>query len=413
MGNKGGDTHANSKVNSNSNKNLSLPTGEATQINNGVQNNNIPANTGFQAAPAGAPFPEYRRRGMNGVLKFIIFILITGVFCYAAYNLVVSRMEPIEPEPEVPVNVRVAAAAYNDISLDSVITGRIEAVDEVSVLPKMAGAVTNVYVELGSRVSAGTILFSLDSTQLAVNLNQAKTSLDSASVIYERMGRLLDEGVIPLQNYEQAQVSYVLAYETYAAAQDAYNNAVVTSPISGYVTSVNVSSGTLATQAVPAVTIANIDRLVINAGLSEKMINKVALGDTVNVLVKSASEESVQGRITAISPAPVTGSLTYPIKISLENSDSRIKPGMFAEVMLAVDTSSGVLTIPSKAVMIKSGRRVVAALDADNRVRLVDVVIGIDDGAFVEIKEGLNIGDIVVTDGQTYIDESSAVNIVE
>ncbi|MDR0424427.1 MAG: efflux RND transporter periplasmic adaptor subunit [Clostridiales Family XIII bacterium] len=404
MGNKNvGDANNNPE----GSKGTSVPAEQPGKGGAGIQAGYAP-----QPAMAAGSFPEYRRRGLNGFLKFIIFIVVAGAFCYGAYNIIIARMEPIAPEAEIPVNVRVAVAEYGDVSLDSVITGRIEAVDEVSVLPKIAGAVTNVYVELGSKVYEGTLLFSLDSTQLAASLNQAKISLDNTSVVYERMSRLLDEGAIPLQNYEQAQMSYVMAYETYAAAQDAYNNASITSPISGYVTSVNVSSGTLATQAVPAVTIANIDRLVINAGLSEKMINRVAMGDVVDIMIKSASDEPVQGRITAISPAPVTGSLTYPVKITLDNADSRIKPGMFAEVMLSVDRSSGVITIPSKAVMIKSGRRVVAVID-DSRVRLANVEIGIDDGEFVEIEGGLNAGDVVVTDGQTYIDESTAVNIVE
>jgi multidrug efflux pump subunit AcrA (membrane-fusion protein) len=144
------------------------------------------------------------------------------------------------------------------------------------------------------------------------------------------------------------------------------------------------------------------------------MINKVRLGDTVEIRVKSVSEEtSFAGTVTALAPAPATGSLTYPIVITLENPDVSVKPGMFAEVSIEADRIEGALAVPSKAVFIRSGRQMAITLDAENNVVLNEVVTGVDNGEIIEIKEGLKEGDRVVTEGQSYLNTLSKVNIVE
>jgi RND family efflux transporter MFP subunit len=227
------------------------------------------------------------------------------------------------------------------------------------------------------------------------------------------MASLYGEGAVPLQAYEQAQSAVNMARESYTAASDAYGNTSVTAPISGYVTSVNVAAGGIASQAMPAVTISNIDRLEIRASLSENMINKVRVGDGVDVLVKSVSDTPFSGTVTALAPAPASGSLTYPVIITLENPGDSLKPGMFAEVEIVTDRLEGVLTAPSKSVMIKSGRQVVATIGEGGQAAFRNVVTGVDNGMAVEIKEGLAEGELVVVEGQAYIDESSIVNIVE
>jgi RND family efflux transporter MFP subunit len=329
------------------------------------------------------------------------------------FRFVSNNLAPIEAESEVPVNVRLATVEVADIDSTSILTGQLEAMDEVSVVPKTPGVVTSVYVSLGSKVSKGSTLFELDKTQLSISLSQARNTLDNAKVNYDRMKTLYEEGVMPLQTYEQAQSTLNMANDSYAAAADALASAVVTSPINGYVTSVGVVAGALASQAVPCVTISNTDKLEINTNLSESMINKLAIGDTVDVLIKSASDTPLQGVVTAISPAPVSGSLTYPVKVTLNNPDELAKAGMFAEVLIVTEQSNGVLAIPSAAVMIKSGRQVVATVNNDNSVSIRSVVVGIDDGEKAEIKEGLSEGERVVIEGQTYLDETSAVNIIE
>ncbi|MDR3295167.1 MAG: efflux RND transporter periplasmic adaptor subunit [Clostridiales Family XIII bacterium] len=355
-----------------------------------------------------------RKRGRAGrIVRVIIILAVLALVALAAWRLVSDRLAPVEVEIAPPVNVRVATAVLTDLSSSSILTGRLQAVNEVSILPKVPGEVTALYVSLGDKISKGKVLFEMDKTQVSTALNQAQQGLDDAQTNLDRMTALYAEGAVPLQLYEQAQSAYNMAQQSYKAAGDAFGNTSVTAPISGYVTSVNVAVGAIASQAMPAVTIANIDRLEISASLSEQLINKVQLNDIVGVLVKSVSGDPLPGTVTAISPAPATGSLTYPIIVTLDNADTAVKPGMFAEVIIASDRVEGILAIPSKAILIKSGRQTVVTLGDGDQVLFNDIVTGVDNGEMVEIKEGLREGDRVVVEGQAYLDETSQVNITE
>jgi RND family efflux transporter MFP subunit len=363
-----------------------------------------------EAVPA--PRAGKSRRGRKIVTRLILAAVLI-LLAIAAVRVVSERLAPQEAATIPPINVRVAEAVRADLSGNSLITGRLEAVEEVSVVPKIPGEVTAVYVELGDKVAKGSTLFEMDRTQAATAVNQARIALNDAQTNYDRISFLYNEGAVAAQAYEQARSALSMARESYAAAGDAYGNSSVTAPISGYITQVNVAEGAMASQAVPAVGISNIDKLKIDTTLSEQMINKVRVGDTVGVLVKSVSEEPLSGTVTALSPAPAAGSLTYPVVISLDNADAAVKPGMFAEVVIETARAEGALAIPTRALMIKSGRQVVAVLEAGDQVVFQEVTTGVDDGEMIEILSGIGDGARIVVEGQAYLDESSQVNIVE
>jgi RND family efflux transporter MFP subunit len=371
-------------------------------------------NAGVPGTPEPVEARKPARRRTGKILKWVIIVFVIILLAIAALRVIGDRFAPQEETEEASVAVRVANAVVMDINNNSILTGRLEAVEEAIVIPKIPGEVTRLYVSLGDKVAKGAALFELDKAQMAISLNQAKIAYDDAATNLERVTVLYEEGAVPLQMYEQATSAYNMARESYAAASDAIGNATVTAPIGGYVTSVNVSVGGLASQAAPAITISNTDKLEINTGLSENMINKVSVGDTVEIKVKSVSEDtSFVGTVTAMAPAPAAGSLTYPVVITLNEPGEAVKPGMFAEVTVAADRVEGALAVPSKAVFIRSGRQMVITLDDADGVVMNEVVTGVDDGEVIEIKSGLSAGDRVVTEGQSYLNAASKVNVVE
>jgi RND family efflux transporter MFP subunit len=161
----------------------------------------------------------------------------------------------------------------------------------------------------------------------------------------------------------------------------------------------------------PAVTVADVSALEINTTISEYLISKVHVGDPVDIYIKSLSNEPFPGGITALSPAPATGTLTYPVTISVTDGSGVIKAGMFAEVQIISDKKELVLCIPSDAVFIKSGEAKVVVLNG-TIPSLVTVTTGLDNGTLVEITNGLEAGDTIVTSGQHYVIEGEAVNII-
>lgn len=411
------------------------------------------------------PKPSSQKKSKR---KLVILIIVLLIIAFAAFRIITSARDNTADVIDETAHVRVTKAAISSIEITSPLTGRIEPVDEVSVIPKAAGEVTNVYVALGDKVAKGALLFTLDGTQMQSALSQANAGYQQANAAsaqanagyeqatagynnavsarqnaqesFDRIAALFKEGAVSQQQYDQAKYQLDAAVEAVnqanaainqakaginqakagvsqakagvTAAADGASNTRITAPISGYITSVNVVAGGIASQAVSAVSIADIDTVEINCAVGENLINKIKAGDKVGVIVKSVADTPFEGTITALSPAPAVGSLTYPIKVSINNADIQIKPGMFAEVVVASEKVSGILTIPSDAVIIKGGKSVVATI-ADEKTLFKEVVTGLNDGSLVEIKSGITEQDVIVLEGQHYLKDDDPVNIIE
>ncbi len=345
--------------------------------------------------------------------KTIVLAVVIVFVLFGAFRIVSSRLEDKGTVNSDVINIKVTTAAITTLENTSPLTGRLEPVEEVSLIPKASGEVTNVHVELGQKVSKGTVLFELDKTQIMLTYNQAKVSYNDAKLNLDRIAALYQEGAVSLQQYEQAETLFSKAQDGLNSSSDNLNNYAVTSPIDGYVTSINVEVGSLASLSSVAATIANVDNLEINTSLSETMINKIKTGDKVNVLVSSASETPFTGTVTALSPAPAAGSLTYPMKVTLDNAAEDVKPGMFAEVIITSDKTADVIALPSNTILIKSSKTVVATIENEEKVVFKDVDVGVDNGELAEIKSGIEVGDTVVIEGQHYLEETSEFNIID
>ena len=351
------------------------------------------------------------KKSKKGKIFTIIAILL--VLGLVIFRIVDSKTADPE-EKDTVVSVRATEAKMMSIKTTSPITGRVEPVEEVNIVPLANGEVTRVYVEVGDRVKEGQVLFTVDQTQASVTLNQAKTALNLAKSTYDRMSALYREGACSYQDYQQAESSYANAQQTYTSASDVYGNCSVTSPINGYVTAKNVTEGGLATSAGgAAMVVADVSQLVVNTTVSEYIVNDLKEGDVVSIYIKTLGDKPFKGVIDTISPAPATGSLTYPIKIRISGEESQIKAGMFAEVRIQADEKDDVIAVPSDSVLIKSGKPVVVVLNKKNVASYVNVTTGLDNGKYVEIKKGLKEGDRVVYVGQQYVKEGSEVRIKE
>ena len=362
--------------------------------------------------------PERIQMKINkGLIKGLTkkkIILIIAVLIVAAIGIfrIVQAFAPETTTAKAPVNVTVATAEIGTVYATSPLTGKIDPVESATIVPMVAGQVTAVNVAIGDQVHKGTLLFKTDPTQASVIYNQAKIARNTAKTDLDRVASLYNEGAVSLQSYQNAQAQYNATAQSLTAAAAALGYCTVTAPISGYVTSVNVTVGQLASQASPAVTIADVSSLKINTTLSEYLVGKVKVGDSVDIYIKTLSKTPFKGSITALSPAPAAGTLTYPVTISVADPQGIVKAGMFAEIQIVSAKKDNVLCIPSDAVFLKSGESKVTVLNG-KIPKLATVTTGLDNGVTVEITSGLKAGDTIVVTGQQYVTEGEAVKVME
>lgn len=370
------------------------------------------------------PPDSNKKKGSAKKVIAIIFLLI--LIALGIFRLIQFRMDRPQPEQKNPVNVAVTHAAISNIQVTTPLTATVQAHNQVSLSATLQAKVTDVYVSVGDHVAAGTPLFSLDSTQVQsaatqaeVALNQAQTNLNSAKANWDRMTALYDDGAIPKVQLDQAQDAYHNALSmvnqaqaSVSSAEDNLENGTVTTPISGYVTELNVKKGMFPPPGVAAATVTDTSNLEIKTNVSEYLISKICVGQPVSVMIKSLSDQPFSGKIKTISPAPSAQSFTYPITVALNGKHHGVMAGMFAEVEIVSDHRENVVCIPSNSVLVKGGQTQVVVLDEKQIPTFQPVETGLDNGTLVEIKSGLKPNDIVVIQGQNYVIAGEAVHIV-
>lgn len=345
--------------------------------------------------------------------------------------------------------VEVTEVTQGAMSTEYSVNGKVAADNEVQVFPMLAGQVLTLSVSEGDKVSKGQTLLSVDTStvtstmsSLRESYNATKTATDKAienaqisvqqaQLAVENTEALLEAGAAAEQDLtrakqglEQAQAGVAQARAQQAASlaqiqasMDQINKqaslGTVTAPCAGTVTTVNVVQGGMASSAQPAVVIAEDSRVKIKASVSEDVFAGLHVGDSAGVQISVLSDEVKTAKILSLPAAANQQTNLYDVSVSVpEGSDPAI--GSFATVIFYTDRRENTLSVPTECVLTgNDNERYLFTVDeGGTTAKRVTVETGLVGKTQTEITSGLTAGDRVVTKGQSYLSDGSAVRVV-
>lgn len=375
-------------------------------------------------------------------MKKKIVVIFVAMILVAAFLSGCGAKKPanIEEQKTVEDNytpVAIEKVESMTISNEVVFSGKVYANKEVTVLPKVPGKVASIKSNVGSKVEKDSVLFTLDKEDVQNQVNQARKSVDAAKANYdktkegienaktnfERTKELYEQGAVSKNQYEQAQLAasntsleavkaqYEQAKLGLEQALDSLTDTSVKSPITGIVSIVNIEEGEMASNASPAMTIIDMDKVYVEINVTENIINDLKLGQEVVVEMPAAYNNEVTGTIDRLSPAADSRTQLYSVRIYIENNDHVVKPGMFAKIKLNTNVRENVIAVKSESV-VQNDEKIVVYVIEDNKAVEKEVMLGLDTGEYVEIVKGLNTGESIVVKGQNYVENGSIVKVV-
>ena len=249
-------------------------------------------------------------------------------------------------------------------------TGTLEAITSVVVGTQVSGIVEKLYVDFNSPVKKGQILAELDKVALNSQVDQANATLESAKAEteyqqsnFERSNALFEKNLVAQADFDLAKYNYEKSKATLKNAKANYDKAIVNlkyatiySPIDGVVMNRAVDEGqtVAASFNTPEIfTIAqDLTQMQVEADIDETDIGTVKEGQRVEFDVDAFPDEKFTGTVMQIRLSPVTTSnvVTYTVVINAPNPDQKLLPGMTANLVIYVEETNDVLTIPYKAV---------------------------------------------------------------
>jgi membrane fusion protein, copper/silver efflux system len=180
-------------------------------------------------------------------------------------------------------------------------------------------------------------------------------------------------------------------------------------PFDGYVMDLGARQGAAVEPGNMLFQLADLQSVWINAEVPETQAAWIKAGDPAVAEVPALPGQHFEGRIDYLYPELTLATRTLKVRVVIQNSDRRLRPGMFATVHLRGTTQDQVLTVPTEAVIITGTHSVVIVADDAKHFRPVRVQVGAEHGGRSEILEGLSVGQNVVASGQFLIDSEASL----
>jgi RND family efflux transporter MFP subunit len=353
---------------------------------------------------------------------------------------------------DVPT-VAVARTTTENLSHDLILTAEFRPFQEVDVMAKVAGYIKRINVDVGDRVKLGDPLATLEIPEMADDQRRASAALERSQAEVARAGDELQRaesahqivhlslqrlaavaekrpGLIAQQEIDDARSKDLVAEAQVASAKSGLAAATdqvhvntsdldrvrtmldytrVTAPFAGVVTKRYADTGSMIqagtasqTQAMPVVQLSENTLLRLVLPVPESAVPTVHIGQQVEVRVPTLNR-SFPGRVARFSDKVSLATRTMATEVDVPNPGLVLIPGMYAEVDLTLDRRNAVLAIPVTAVDVDSAAATgrVMVITANNRVEVRTISLGIETASKVEVRSGLNEGDLVVIAGRS------------
>ncbi|MBU3218390.1 efflux RND transporter periplasmic adaptor subunit [Clostridium estertheticum] len=232
---------------------------------------------------------------------------------------------------------------------------------------------------------------------------QVSAASDSLALLKSKTGPQTDAAAAG--QVQQAKASLDLA-------QIQMDNASITSPINGVISERNVEVGEVVSSAVSAFTIIDASSLRSEVSMTDKDVIKVKVNQKIPVQISSMNNKIVQGIVDTISPSADAKTQLYTVKVKIENPSNLLKPGMIVRVEFPDVVKTDISVVPNGAIFTENSVQYVYIVDA-TRLKKKQVVVGISNTLQTEIVSGIKLGDQVITEGQSFLNEGQKVSIVK
>ncbi|GFM78282.1 resistance-nodulation-cell division (RND) efflux membrane fusion protein [Pseudomonas cichorii] len=364
------------------------------------------------------------RRRMLIMLGFVLLVvlLLAG---YKALSIYRQIQQFSAPKP--PVSVAVATASEQPWQNLLPAIGTLKALQGVDLSLEIAGTVKAVQFESGQKVRVGQPLLQLDSDVEKGLLGTAEADLGLAQVEHGRGSRLVGDQAISRGDFDKLAAQLKKASATVAQLKASLAKKQILAPFSGTIGIRQVDVGDYLASGTVIATLQDLSSLYVDFYVPEQALPKIAIDQIVRLSVAAYPDQSFEARVSAINPKVDDTTRNVLIRATLPNPESRLLPGMFANLQVVLPSAPSQIVVPESAitytlygnsvfvVVPKKDDKGEPEKDAKGQQQLAVerhfVETGERRAGKVIITKGLKAGEQVVSGGQLKLDNGTHVAI--
>lgn len=231
-------------------------------------------------------------------------------------------------------------------------------------------------------------------------VSTAKGAVDSAQAALSQAQASLNlkQSMARPEDISAAQAQVLTAQAQLQAAQNQYSNNIITAPIDGVITAVDLKLGETVSPQKAVITMLDQNDIHVESNISESSISEVKQGQDVDMTLDAfGTDRHFKGEILSVDPAStvVSGVINYRVVSSIEN-DPAIKPGMTVNLVILISEKNNVQAVPNRLIKTVDGKNYVTVMRG-KQVEEVEVTLGLQGDTYTEVTGGLNVGDVIAT----------------
>jgi membrane fusion protein (multidrug efflux system) len=352
-----------------------------------------------------------RKIALAALVVILTFGGLAGIKALQIMTMVKAG-ENMGPFPET-VEVRSAERQMWEQVLSTI--GTVAPVNGTTVRSEAEGVVRKILFDPGSRVEAGEILVQLDTEVEQAQLDVARASLQLARTNVGRTRELHARQSVSDAELDKAEAEFAGAEAVVANLQATVNKRTIRAPFAGRLGVRMLSPGDYINKGQNIVTLQSYDQVFVDMEIPQNKISFLAEGMEVRITVDTWADTVFTGTLTAINPDVDPVSRAISVQATFDNPDGKLLPGMFVNVNLVRPEKREVVVIPRSAILHANyGDTVFVVSPAETEglemVHQKIVRLGESRGDFVEITEGLEGTEEVVSAGAFKLREGSLIS---
>jgi membrane fusion protein (multidrug efflux system) len=297
----------------------------------------------------------------------------------------------------------------SSVSENVEVPGSLRPFEETQIRAEVGGRIVQMNVKEGTVVQKGTLLVKLFDEDLKAQLRKLRVQLKIKEKTEERNRELLEISGISQQEYDLSTLEVENLRADIETTQIAISKTEIRAPYKGVVGLRNISLGSFISPSDIVTTVRQVDQLKLEFSVPEKYAREIGKGYEVKFRVDNGQQEHT-AKVIATENNVDQSTRTLQVRAVVNGNNPELVPGVFAKVNLQLGKNEKALLVPTQAVLPNIRNKQVILLRGDS-VRFTVVETGIRDSAYVEIIQGLNVGDTVITTGLMAIRPNARVQV--
>ncbi|UCE30674.1 MAG: efflux RND transporter periplasmic adaptor subunit, partial [Burkholderiales bacterium] len=303
------------------------------------------------------------------------------------------------PGARGPLPVEVAAVEAETISDDVSAVGTLRARESVVVRPEIAGRITRIGFSDGGRVARGALLVGLDDTIPAAEVEQARAEVELSRANFQRTEDLARRKFVSGRALDEAAANLKVVAARFQLAQARLAKSSIHAPFTGVVGLRNISVGDYVREGAELAVLEDTSSMKVDLRVPERLLGSIEVGQALEVEVDALPGQRFRASIEAIDVQVDVNGRSVIVRGRIPNPKAVLRSGMFARARIVLETRANALVVPEEAVELTDSGAVVFRVFEGKAMR-TPVRTGVQRGGKIEIRQGLQVGDRVVTAGQ-------------